>query len=328
MRVAVIGGVASTETLVQALVRHHFEEIKVWGYEPAETSQVSGWRDLRHLAGTLALPFEGFRKVTECAGSLNDFSPDLLFVVGLSQIVPKSMLSIARNANIGFHPTALPRGRGRAALAWLILHGEHGAATFFKLSDLVDEGPLFAQEPYIVNEQDDAAGVEAKLLLAERRALDRWLPLIKQGNLQTTEQDHTLATWLGRRTPLDGWLDWQASRRSLLKLIRASAPPHPGAFTFCNSTKILVLQATLTDRPETGVPGRILQVHPDGTYEVQAGDGILHVQKWQSESEWKPRVGILLGYYTESEIFNLRQRVDELEHKVVALQALMGKEEQ
>ena len=50
-----------------------------------------------------------------------------------------SMLSIANKVNIGFHPTALPRGRGRAALAWLILKRENGAATFFELRDGVDD---------------------------------------------------------------------------------------------------------------------------------------------------------------------------------------------
>jgi methionyl-tRNA formyltransferase len=326
MKVAVVGGAISTEALVKALVRQQVGEIAVWGYQPSDTSLVSGWRDLRRLANGLGLPFEGFRKVTECEASLRAFVPDILFVVGLSQIVPPSMLNIATKANIGFHPTALPRGRGRAALAWLILQGENGAATFFELRDGVDDGPVFVQEPYSVVDGDDTADVEAKLLEAERVALDRWLPQLAQGDLTTQEQDHGAATWLGRRNPEDGWLEWQAERNDLLRLIRASAPPHPGAFTFCQNHKILILKAVTSDRRETGVPGRILAVHSDGGFEVQAGEGILHVTKWQSGTGWTPRVGALLGYYAEVEIFDLRTRISKLEQTMEVLRTIIAKD--
>ena len=324
MKIAVIGGVVSTEVLVQALVRHQVGEIAVWGYEPADTSMVSGWCDLRRLVDGLGFPCEGFRKVSDCEVSLRAFAPHILFVVGLSQIVPPSMLNIATQGNIGFHPTALPRGRGRAALAWLILQGENGAATFFELYDGVDEGPIFVQEPYVVVDSDDAADVEAKLLLAERIALDRWLPRVVQGDLATQDQDHDAATWYGRRTPEDGWLNWKAGRDDLLRLIRASAPPHPGAFTFCQNHKILILKAIASDRRETGVPGRILTVHADGGFEVQAGRDTIHVTAWQSGTGWTPKIGALLGYYAEAEIFDLRMRLAQLEAKLIGLQSMVG----
>lgn len=324
MKVAVVGGVASTEVLVHALVRHKIGTIAVWGYEPKDTSLVSGWRDLRRLSDRLGLPFEGFRKVTECEARLRTFVPDILFVVGLSQIVPPTMLNISAKANIGFHPTALPRGRGRAALAWLILQSENGAATFFELRDGVDDGPVFVQQHFSVVEGDVTADVETKLLEAERIALDRWLPQLAQGDLTAQEQDQGAATWYGRRTPEDGWLDWQARRDDLLRLIWASAPPHPGAFTFCQNHKILVLKAHASDRREIGVPGRILAVHADGRFEVQAGGGILHVTEWQSGTGWTPRVGAQLGYYAEAEIFDLRTRLAQLELKVIRLQSMIG----
>lgn len=324
MKVAVVGGVVSTEVLVQALVRHRVGEIALWGYEPADTMLVSGWRDLRQLAERLGLQFMGFRKITDCEAGLRTFAPDILFVVGLSQIVPSSMLSISTKANIGFHPTALPRGRGRAALAWLILKGENGAATFFELRDGVDDGAIFVQEPYVVIEGDDAASVETKLLNAERIALDRWLPRMARGDLTSIEQDHSAATWLGRRSPEDGWLNWQAGRDELLRLVRASAPPHPGAFTFCNNHKILVLKAVASKRRETGVPGRILAVNSESGFEVQAGDGIVHVTGWQTETGWIPKVGKLLGYYAEAEIFEMRSQLKRLEHKLEVLLTLVG----
>jgi len=319
MRVAVVGGVASTEVLVQALVSHRVGEIAVWGYEPADTTLVSGWRDLRRLADELRLPFDGFRKVTNCASGLREFSPDILFVVGLSQIVPPDLLNIATKINVGFHPTALPRGRGRAALAWLILEGENGAATFFELRNKVDSGPIFEQEPYYLADNSDVADVELKMLEAERLALNRWLPRLVRGELNAVEQNHDAATYFGRRTPDDGWINWRATCDDLLRLIRASAPPHPGAYTFCDRHKIEILKARASERQETGVPGRILMVHEQSDFEVQVGDGIIHVSMWHSKTGWIPKVGSLLGYYAEAEIFMLKARVGELERSVQKL---------
>lgn len=326
MKIAVVGGVFSTEVLLHALVDHGLNQVHVWGYEPHDTSFVSGWRNLHSVAQKFELGYEGFRKVTECEAALRAFEPDVVFYVGLSQIVPPSMLCIAKKVNVGFHPTALPRGRGRAALAWLILQQENGAASFFELRDGVDDGPIFVQEPFIVSGADDASDVEERLLRAERVALDRWLPQLAVGTITASEQDHSRATWLGRRTPDDGWLDWKVSRNELLKLVRASAPPHPGAYTFCQDHKILVLKAQCSERRENGVLGRILSVHADGSYEVQALDGIINVTQWRSDTGWVPKVGLKLGYYAESEVFQLRSRVAELEYTVANLHAMINEQ--
>jgi methionyl-tRNA formyltransferase len=326
MKCAVVGGVHSTEVLLTALVCHQVGEVGVWGYEPPHTASVAGWCDLRRLAADHALPFQGFRRVTECDASLRAFAPDILFVVGLSQVVPPSMLTIAVKANVGFHPTALPRGRGRAALAWLILNGEDGAATFFQLCEGVDDGPIFVQEPFVVAEGDDAGDIEARMLRAERVALDRWLPRLAEGDLSAKEQDHCAATWLGCRRPEDGLLNWRSGRDDLLRLVRASTTPYPGAFTYCQSHKIFILRAMASDRHERGVPGRILKVYSDGGFEVQTAEAIMHVTQWRCETDWIPRVGALLGYHEQAEIFDLRVRVAELERTVSDLAVRIAQE--
>jgi methionyl-tRNA formyltransferase len=285
---------------------------------------VSGWCDLNALSDELGYKYCSFQKITDCHSALNDFQPEVLFVVGLSQIVPENMLSIATKANVGFHPTALPAGRGRAAVAWLILQQMNGAATFFSLRGGVDDGPIFVQEPFSVIEEDDAADVEAKILRAEERALDKWLPRLKAGELFAYEQDHTCASWFGRRTPDDGEIDWRAPRLEILRLIRASAPPHPGAFSYCGDIKLKLLKASLVDRPETGVIGRILNVQSCGAFEIQALDGLLLIEKWNASGDWAPKVGLKLGYYQDAEIFALRQRISNLEKEIHSLKLQMS----
>ena len=93
-------------------------------------------------------------------------------------------MAIPRLGSVGFHPTFLPAGRGRAPLAWLTLDTGPGAASFFLIDDGIDSGPIFVQEPFEVTPQDYAGDVGTKLLDATTRALDRWLP--ERGRLALT----------------------------------------------------------------------------------------------------------------------------------------------
>lgn len=323
MRVAVIGGVRSTEVLINKLAEHGFDDVHVWGYTPTDASLVSGWVDLRSVASQQTFGFTPFVRVRECASEVASFAPDVLFAVGLSQIVPPDILSSAGRAAIGFHPTALPKGRGRAAIAWLVLNAEDGAATFFEMREGVDDGPIYVQEPYTVTSADDACSVEAKLLAAEQVALDRWLPVLRREEFSAAEQDHVKASWYARRAPEDGWLDWSWAAGDLHALVRASTSPHPGAVTACGDVRITVWGSSVDDRPITGVLGRIVSVESDGSFAVQTGDGLLRVSDWSAEG-WVPKVGVRLGYDPQREIHRLRARCEALEKQLVDLAARVG----
>lgn len=324
MKCAVLGGIVSTKVLIEKLARHGFSEVRVWGYEPADASNVSGWVDLSQPSAEAGFLFTGFRRITECEGALRVFGPDVVFVVGLSQIVPAAMLSIAKLANVGFHPTPLPRGRGRAPVAWLILEQMNGAATFFALRDGVDDGPIYAQVPFSVTEDDDAGTIYRKVLDAEAAALDEWLPRMKAGDLTVVEQDHDRATWFGRRGPEDGLVDWSAPRHDILRLIRASASPHPGAYSFSGDVRVVIEAAILENKKEKGVIGRILSIDENFTFVIQAGDGLVRVTTWRADRDWQPRVGLKLGYDVEAEIFALRNKIRSLQDEVLRLRDQLG----
>lgn len=324
MKIAVIGGVTSTRLLVEKLYQHGFKDVQVFGYTPANTKNVSGWADLSVPAEQCHYKFNPFLRVSDFTKEIMELQPELIFAVGLSQLIPEEILQIPRLGAVGFHPTALPKGRGRAPIAWLVLEQKNGAATFFSLLAGVDDGPILVQEPFQVDAEDTAATVEAKILLAEANALDRWLPQLAAGLMASTEQDHSSATWYGRRTPEDGWIDWHKSAETLLRLIRASTHPHPGAYTFRQDHKIIIWSAQLQDQhSECGVIGRILLVDESGAFTVQCGERqLMTVTEWESSTGWTPKVGDLLGYYVESEINALRQTLRGLNTKLLELEKI------
>ena len=320
MRVAVIGGVASTALLVDKLHEHRFESVKVWGYAPTDVSRVSGWIDLAGACQRWGYPHQVFVRVDECVEAIVEFQPDLIFAVGLSQLIPSEILRVPSKGCIGFHPTALPKGRGRAPIAWLILDRGEAAASFFVIREGVDDGPILAQKPCVVSELDDAGTVEKKVLSAEAMALDMLLPRLAAGWFGGVEQDHRAASWYGRRAPEDGWIDWHNEASDIARLIRASARPHPGTFTYSQDVVVTIWQAKAESGPWRGVVGRVLEAGADGEFVVQCGRDLLRIQKWESSQVWVPRAGQKLGYYPEAEIHRLRLQCSQLNGRIEKLE--------
>lgn len=103
----------------------------------------------------------------------------------------------ARLGAIGFHPSVLPRHRGRSAIEWAIRFGEKvTGGTVYWLNDVVDGGPIAAQEHCMIRADDtplslwirELAPMGLRLLRQVMRDLDR-------GIVIAIDQDQELATW-------------------------------------------------------------------------------------------------------------------------------------
>lgn len=323
LRIVLAGSVGSSRLTLQALLRHRANVVGVLELVPDDPSAISGFVRLNDVAAEANVPCVGFQNINapEVVAQVHEWRPDLLFVVGLSQLVKPELLSVPKLACVGFHPTLLPRGRGRAPVAWLVLDAAPGAANFFVMDEGTDSGPILVQEPFDVSSDDDAASVTTKLEAAIGRALDRWLPKLLAGEWNPQPQDEALATYHGKRAPEDGWIDWSKSAREIHALIRAAGRPHPGAYTYLKDRKLLVWRADVdTTTPFRGVVGRVLLNEAGRGSLVQTGDGLL----WLREVAWgdgdssppKLAVGHRLGYVVEDEISRLKARIAELERLI------------
>ena len=92
IKVGVIGSVKATEIVLNCLNRYSFKNVKVWGYNPLIKDNISGWVDLKSVSKKYQYEYEDYKKVNEKESSIKSFKPDLLFIVGLSQLVKKEIL--------------------------------------------------------------------------------------------------------------------------------------------------------------------------------------------------------------------------------------------
>ena len=73
-------------------------------------------------------------------------------------------------------------------------------------------------------------------------ALDRVLPALLAGTAPHVMPDLKAGSYFGGRKPDDGRIDWMKSAQEIHNLVRAVAPPYPGAFCDTPSGRLRVLR--------------------------------------------------------------------------------------
>ena len=308
------GSVNSSRITLEKLIEHNLNLRGVLCLDPDRSANVSGYVDLSEIASRNSIPHQFFSNVNDekTIDFVRKCKPDFLFVIGLSQMVREPLLSMPKYGCIGFHPTKLPAGRGRGAVAWLILGKAEGAATYFLMDDGMDSGPVLYQKDFSVNESDYANDVIEKIVQASSHALDIMLPDLLNGRLKPKLQNNDEASYLGKRSPEDGYIDWSQSSLDIFRLIRAVSRPLPGAYTYLKREKLRIWRAMPYQGVSfTGVPGSILVADRNKGILVQTGDSQLWLTECDSAIE-NFKVGQKLG-------INYELRIAELENEILKL---------
>ncbi len=157
--------------------------------------------------------------------------PDFLFSFYYRHLLSEEWLALAPRGALNMHGSLLPKYRGRAPVHWAILNGETetGASLHYMVAR-PDAGRLVDQEAVPIGANDDALAVSMRVAAAAATLLARSLPRLVAGTAAATELDLARGGYFGRRTPADGRIDWRRGAKAVHDLVRAVAPPFPGAF--------------------------------------------------------------------------------------------------
>jgi methionyl-tRNA formyltransferase len=194
--------------------------------------------------------------------------PDLIFSFYYRSMLPMPLLRRARLGAFNLHGSLLPKYRGRAPLNWAILKGERETGvTLHEMVDKPDAGRIVDQQAVPIGPDDTAVEVFHRMTHAAQAVLKRSLAALVQGTVPFKPNDLTLGSYYGRRRPDDGRIDWARSAQEIHDLVRAVAPPFPGAF--CE--RLFVYRTKMDDR---AAPGREPGPYKDGgEWFALCGDG-------------------------------------------------------
>lgn len=283
MNICLMGSVSSSWAALSALSEMDIEVTGVIGLRPDKAKGVSDYRDLAPLAHEMGAPYLGFGRVTdpEVAAFIEGHPADMLWTIGLSQMVPTSMLDRFPAGGVGFHPTLLPMGRGRAPVAWTLLLGARAAANLFYLTGEADAGDIIVQREVPVMPDDYSEDLIDRTNAVLHQCVSDLALDIRTGTLPRKPQDHSKATYYEKRTPEDGLISWTDSTDRIYRLVRASGRPYPGAFTRLGNHRLTLWRAHPTGSVRTGIPGTVLAVDNDSLI-IETADGALRT----TESAW------------------------------------------
>lgn len=162
---------------------------------------------------------------------LDGGAPDFLFSFYFRHMLPVDVLELAPRGAYNLHGSLLPRYRGRVPVNWAVLRGEtETGATLHEMTAKPDAGAILAQTAVPILPDDTAHQVFEKVTVAAEQTLWGVLPALLAGTAPRLPNDLTVGSYFGGRKPEDGRIDWSQPAQQVYNLIRAVAPPYPGAF--------------------------------------------------------------------------------------------------
>ncbi len=168
----------------------------------------------------------------EVVARIRALAPEFLWSFYYRRMLGPALLALPLRGALNMHGSLLPKYRGRAPVNWAVLHGERETgATLHHMAAKPDAGDIVAQCAVPVLPDDTAREVFDKVTVAAEIALDRVLPALLAGTAPRLPVDLAAGSYYGGRTPEDGRIDWSLPAAQIHNLVRAVAPPYPGALT-------------------------------------------------------------------------------------------------
>jgi methionyl-tRNA formyltransferase len=249
------------------------------------------YRTPAEAAAELGLPLRYADELAAAPGGVGAFAeglaPDLLLSVFYRDLLPAPALAAARRAALNLHPSLLPAYRGRAPINWVLVRGEERTGvTLHHMIERADAGDIVGQRAIAIAPRETALSLYRKMEEEGVRLLADLLPRVAAGTAPRTPQDESRASTFGRRRPEDGRIDWSWPAARIDCLVRAVAPPWPGAFGEVEGRRVLIHRGQPAEpfaagataagaRPEPGTVHR----EAGGRVRIAAGDRWFEVEE-------------------------------------------------
>lgn len=318
------------DAITQALEAGH--ELALLGTCPASPESTRTETDFADLARRLDVPFFSDARINEPerVEMAAECDASIAISVNWQTLIQEPFRSRFELGVINAHAGDLPRYRGNAPVNWAILLGEREVVlSLHRMVDDLDAGPIVGRRSLPLSTSTYVQEVIHFLDEQIPRMFVEVLDQAASGALEATPQSDAPAD-ISRclpRHPFDSRIRWERTAAEICALVRASAEPFAGAYTYLGGDKLIIWRAHAEPLPyeHIGVPGQVLRRRPDGSVAVLTGDGALVIteaspagKSRRPPSEIVRSTRARLG--PAEEIDEVYERLDELIRRVRALE--------
>lgn len=214
---------------------------------------------------------------------IQKLAPDYLFSFYYRHMIPAELLASAKIGALNMHGSLLPKFRGRAPVNWAILHGEtETGATLHIMEAKPDAGDIVGQSAVSIGPNETATEVFGKVSQAAVKVINQVLPELVQGRIPRKPNNLAQGSYFGGRKPADGQIFWHQTALQVHNLVRAVAPPYPGAFTDWQGQRRIVARTSLEgpfpEQLDLQVPG--IQVVDNQVFGVCGDQKVVAILDW------------------------------------------------
>jgi methionyl-tRNA formyltransferase len=284
IRIALAGGRRHGTACLRKLLEAGAAVVAVFGYPP-DPSEAEVDTPVSVLAAANGIPYydEPDLRKKPAKALLKEIGPDALLAVKWRRLFDAEGLAIPAQGTFIIHDSLLPHLRGAAPLNWALILGEkETGATLFRAVEAVDAGPVVGQIKIPVGPDDTAQVLEDKMIPVYAELAGRLAHGLRSGVLPLVPQDEARATFGTWRVPADGAIDWTLPARRVHDLVRALAPPWPGATTLLDGKPVAIARTRVVaeeDRWVGRVVGRVVAIERGAGVSVLAGRGTISVEE-------------------------------------------------
>ena len=221
-------------------------------------------------------------QTAEFAESLRDAAP-LFLAAAFPLQLPERLLELPSIGAINFHPSLLPRCRGRNPIFWTLASGEtQGGVTAHYMTAEPDAGAIVAQLALPLTEEDDYRSLYRRAMSASPHLVASVAAFLLAGGGGGIAQDPDRATSFPQDTEEDHRVHWAGrSPREVVALARTGE-----AFTYARGERLGILKAaevhTVARERRHAAPGCLLAINDDAlVVEASGGAVALRSLAWR-----------------------------------------------
>ncbi len=223
---------------------------------------------------------------TEVVEELKSLEPDLIVTAAFGQIVSKEVLDIPPLGCINVHASILPKYRGASPIQQAIIDGEDETGiTIMYMDEGMDTGDIILQKYTSIDPEENAGSLHDRLAILGGQAIVEALELFREGKVEGTPQDNTMATYCKKIDKSWGEIDWNNGKEELKNLVRGLTP-WPGCFTFYEDERLKIWKIDILDTKlmkKVPVAGEIVISDEKNGLVVGCGDGFVRLTCIQGE---------------------------------------------
>lgn len=223
--------------------------------------------------------FIGNPRNGKCLSFINQKDCDILFSINYLFIIDEPLISLPKKHAINIHGSLLPKYRGRTPHVWAIINNEDKTGiTAHLIDEKCDNGDIIEQVEIEIFHEDTGAMILEKFNALYWPLIKKIIHNIQNQSIKLIPQNHSKASYFGKRTPNDGKINWNWQKERIYNWVRAQADPYPGAFCYLNDKKVRIDKISFCDDGfKSDTPnGTILSFEP---FKVKTCNGVIQIDK-------------------------------------------------